>query len=292
MLPFSFTHCSAPLYYLRTALPLLTIFRLVPCQSISSSNSTFSKGAIRYYPTLDEVLGQLKPGYPPPDRALLWTKLPGGDSKVYREIRWRMYDFSERYGLSPCEDKNAWRDWRFWIHTQYQGTAFERDQWLEDIFSQWAAQAVGRVYLLMPYYEAPDSRRWFWNTEWPALRDNQLVDEIVWLDASVLWYNDPLPDPFAVTKVWWKRGMEEPVTRPDRDPMSMREMYIREGWQINYSRPRGVQQDSMLVPSPTASPTKKGWRWWWKKKKTRSYTAGATSTSTKTTEPEHRTKFG
>ena len=72
----------------------------------------------------------------------------------------------------------------------------------------------GRVYLMMPYGAAPDEQGLFWLIEWPQLRHRGMVTEIIWIDLNTLMEPRGPPDPFTVTKLWWKKGMKLPATYP------------------------------------------------------------------------------
>ena len=144
-----------------------------------------------------------------------------------------MISYEQTYGLYSLYNDAMWDPPGFlnaFGGTPSQYLTFERT-----ITRTFAQRMEGKVYLLLPYGTAPPVQGYFWEVEWPILRDGGRVTEIVWIDANLLRdrpfeaqseedlsllasMESSIRSPFEFTTTWWKQGDARPVTQPGDKP--------------------------------------------------------------------------
>ena len=193
---------------------------------VVNSSNTFNDSSIELVrriqplPTYRECENALLPGQPMENRALYWSGFPNQDT-TYRFFH-AMEAYAKKNGLVHVEDLDIYSPKEFMEQSRYIDSSSgefsreERAAWkafIEDFCSVFSRRTKGKMYLLMPYNTAPPEYGMFWQLEWPILKREGLVTEIIWIDSTSLDTRYP-PPPSEVTRLWWKKGDKNPATYP------------------------------------------------------------------------------
>ena len=169
------------------------------------------------FPTIQECAAALKPDQPPVDKALYYSGIFPDDPQKLETAQAHLASFFAYFDLVPYLAQNIWDPPDFTHEGRYQGTMHEALMFRANFMTVFAKRTQGTVYLFLPYDKPFSGDTFFWVFDWPVLRDNGLVYKIVWLDSNWL-LKDRVPVPSQVTRVWWKRGWERPLTLPGEHP--------------------------------------------------------------------------
>ena len=191
---------------------LLQIFHTAAAQISTALGETSTKelSARRPpVPSLQDVRRSINPGQPTENRAWYWTSMKVDIMGFLKMDYWADgYDLLNVYGLG------VWENADYHYQENYQGTSEQMETFKEDLFRVFGENTKGKMYLIMPYDRAPTTDSYFWRIEWPEIRDRGQVTEIVWIDGGIVLRGGKLPNPYTVTKVWWRRGDPEPRALP------------------------------------------------------------------------------
>ena len=199
----------------------------VLAQSADGSNETITERApkLKPYPSLQDCIDNLKEGWPPKDRAIVWSNEPRNSELEGVWFR-NLIIFQGMNNLVAANDGNNWKDPEFLDTQRYEGSPLEKMIFSQHYRQVWSAAATGNVFLVMPRTEVPNENLLFWNVQWPAFEKNGKVDKIIWVSmTSFLCLHPILPILLYVSLEWWRKGDSAPLAVPDRAPRSMRQLY-------------------------------------------------------------------